>query len=137
MISLTQECRQAILDRGLFDKDGRVRPVSKFSSRYNNLRYAILTLCDVIESCEIKKVVYERYLPQLDRLTEEMKEVKKGLAKEMEDKDAQRIYWASKVGSYRVDAICDKSLDEDLKERIVEGLRELSERILNHNDESS
>ena len=137
MISLTTECHLAILDRGLFDKDDRERPVSKFSSRYNNLRYAILTLCDVIESCEIKKVVHEKYLPQLDRLTEEMKEVKKGLAKEMEDKDGQRIYWASKIGSYRADALCDKSLDEDLKERIVEGLKELSERILNHNEEST
>tara|TARA_Y100001934_G_C12114171_1_gene659965 strand:- start:210 stop:458 length:249 start_codon:yes stop_codon:yes gene_type:complete len=82
-------------------------------------------------------VVHEKYLPELDRLTKEMKEVKKGLAKEMQDKDGQRIYWASKIGSYCTDALCDKSLDEDLKERIVEGLRELSERVLNHNEESA
>lgn len=111
--------------------------MSKFSHRYNNLRYAILTLCDVIESCEIKKVVHEKYLPQLDRLTEEMKEVKKGLAQEMGDTHGQKIYWSSKIRAFSADAICDKSLDEDLKERIVEGLRELSEKVLNHNEESS
>ena len=111
--------------------------MSKLSLRYNNLRYAILTLCDVIESCEIKKVVEDKYLPQLDRLTEEMKEVKKGLADEMEDINGQRIYWASKIRAFSSQAFCDKSLDEDLKERIVEGLRELSERILNHNEKST
>ena len=108
--------------------------MSSVSSEYHNLRYAVLTLCDCIESCEIKKVVEEKYIPQLDILHAKLKEIKKELAKEMSDQNKQRERWAKKICKLSADAACDETISEELRERIIENLKELAEGVRTHED---
>ena len=108
--------------------------MSSVSSRYHNLKYAVLTLCDCIESCSVKKVVEERYLPQLEVLVEDLKKVKKELAKEMSDQKKQREEWSKKIKRLAADAACDETISEELQERIVEQLKELAEGVKAHED---
>lgn len=108
--------------------------MSDSSRRYNNLKYAIETLCNVIESCEIEKVVNERYLPQLEKLVDDIVEVKKELAKKMSDIDDQKTRWTMKIKKMRADAILDSTLSEDLKERILAELHRLEQKVATHGD---
>ena len=108
--------------------------MSQTSIKYNNLKYAIETLCDVIESCEIEKVVNERYLPQLEKLVDDIVEVKKELAKKMSDIDDQKIRWTRKIKQLQADAILDDTLSEDLKERILVELKRLEQKVATHGD---
>ena len=103
--------------------------MSDVSREYHNLRYAVLTLCDCIESCSVKKVVEERYLPRLDELHEKLKTVKMELAKEMSDQKKQRERWGDKIRRLKADAACDETLDEDIREKIILSLEELSDSI--------
>lgn len=106
----------------------------EISRKYHNLRYAVLTICDCIESCSVKKVVEEKYLPQLDVYVAKLKEIKKELAREMSDQNKQRERWASQIDKISADAACDETISEELRERIVERLKELSEGIKTHED---
>lgn len=98
------------------------------------MTYAVLTLCDCIESCTIEKVVTEKYLPQLDVLVAKLKEVKKELAKEMSDQNKQKERWAKQIRKLSADAACDETISEELKERIIGQLTELAEGIKTHED---
>ena len=104
------------------------------SRQYHNLKYAVLTLCDCIESCTIEKVVNEKYLPQLDILVARLKEVKKELAKEISDQNKQQERWAKQISKLSADAACDETISEELRERIVEQLKELAEGGRAHED---
>jgi len=106
----------------------------KISAKYHNLRYAVLTLCDCIESCTIEKVVSEKYLPQLDVIVDKLKEIKKELAKEMSDQNKQRERWAKQISKLSADAACDETISEELRERIIENLKELAEGVRTHED---
>ena len=108
--------------------------MSRVSRQYHNLKYAVLTLCDCIESCNVKKVVEERYLPQLDILVAKLNKVKKELAKEMSDQNKQKERWADRIRKISVDAACDETISEELRERIVAQLQELSDGIKTHED---
>jgi hypothetical protein len=108
--------------------------MSSVSSEYHNLRYAILTLCDCIESCEIKKVVEEKYIPKLDILHAKLKQVKKELAKEMSDQKKQRERWAKEIKGLIATARLDETLSDNLKERIVTELNSLAEMVKSHED---
>lgn len=103
--------------------------MSDISREYHNLKYAVLTLCDCIESCDVKKVVEEKYLPQLEKFHKKLKTVKKELAKEMSDQKKQQERWGDKIKKMRADAACDETLDEDLREKIILSLEELSGSI--------
>lgn len=104
------------------------------SRQYHNLKYAVLTICDCIESCSVKKVVEEKYLPLLDTYTEKLKEVKKELAKEMSNQDKQKERWANQIKNMSASAACDETISEELKERIIEKLNELAEGVITHED---
>jgi len=104
----------------------------EISAKYHNLRYAVLTICDCIESCSVKKVVEEKYLPLLDKYHKKLLEVKKELAKQMEEKDKQKGRWAKKVKCLSVEALLDETLSDELKERITLELEELAKRIEGH-----
>lgn len=108
--------------------------MSEVSKEYRRIRHALFTLCDIIESCQFKKIVTERYEPQLDALMLEFQEIKKKLAVEMADVSGQKEKWIKKVNSVAVDARLDESLSEDLKERIIEGIDELKQKIKSHKD---
>jgi predicted nucleic acid-binding Zn-ribbon protein len=104
------------------------------SSKYHNLKYAVLTICDCIESCTIEKVVKEKYLPQLEVLVSRLKEAKKELAKEMSNKKKQQERWAKQIGKLSSDAAIDETISEELRERITEKLKELAEGVRTHED---
>tara|TARA_S200000501_G_C20609724_1_gene649733 strand:+ start:193 stop:528 length:336 start_codon:yes stop_codon:yes gene_type:complete len=106
----------------------------EISRKYHNLRYAVLTICDCIESCSVKKVVEEKYLPQLDIYVAKLKEIKKELAREMSDQNKQSERWANQIKNMSANAACDETISEELKERIVEKLTELAEGIITHED---
>ena len=107
---------------------------SEISRRYHNLKYAVLTLCNCIESCDVKKVVDEVHLPRLDVLVEELNEVKKQLAIEMSDVNKQKDRWVKQIKKMSADAACDETISEELKERIVGQLTELAEGVKTHED---
>tara|TARA_Y100001938_G_scaffold146032_1_gene223997 strand:+ start:1940 stop:2269 length:330 start_codon:yes stop_codon:yes gene_type:complete len=104
------------------------------SADYHNLRYAILTLCDTIENCEFKKIVEERYLPVLDTLTEKMTELKGRMKEEKEDIEKQNKRWHTKIHSLVVDAKLDQQITEEMRERLISSLEDLSEKVLRHED---
>lgn len=106
----------------------------EISRKYHNIRYAVLTICDCIESCSVKKVVEEKYLPLLEDYHQQLKEIKKELAKEMSDQNKQQERWAKQIGKLSVDAACDETISEELRERIVEQLKELAEGVRTHED---
>ena len=108
--------------------------MSSVSSEYHNLRYAVLTLCDCIESCEIKNVVEEKYIPQLDILHAKLKEIKKELAKEMSDKKKQRERWAKEIRGLIAKASLDETISDNLRERIIAELNSLAEMVKSHED---
>jgi len=103
------------------------------SKRYHNLKYAIYTLCDVIESAnEEKGEVDKSLLDKLDLLTDEMKELKKEIQKEKKENHGDR--WKKKILSLRADAILDETISEDMQERIVSCLEEIAEMVCMHED---
>ena len=104
----------------------------EISAKYHNLKYAVLTICDCIESCSVKKVVEEKYIPQLEEYHNKLKEIKKELAKEMSTQDKQKGRWAKKVKCLSVEALLDETLSDELKERITLELEELAKRIEGH-----
>ena len=106
----------------------------EISAKYHNLRYAVLSICDCIESCSVKKVVEEKYLPMLDDYSNRLNEIKKELAKEMSDKKKQKDRWADKINKLSVDAACDETISDELRERIIEQLKELAEGVKRHED---
>tara|TARA_E500000331_G_scaffold324950_1_gene341687 strand:- start:579 stop:914 length:336 start_codon:yes stop_codon:yes gene_type:complete len=102
------------------------------SRQYHNLKYAVLTICDCIESCSVKKVVEEKYLPLLEDYHQQLKEIKKQLAKEMSDQNKQKDRWFKQIKKMAADASCDETISEELRERIVEQLTELAEGVKTH-----
>lgn len=106
----------------------------EISRKYHNLKYAVLTICDCIESCSVKKVVEEKYLPLLEEYHQKLKEIKKELAREMSDQKKQKERWAKQIKKLSVEASCDESISEELSERIVEQLKELAEGVITHED---
>ena len=106
----------------------------EISKKYHNLRYAVLTICDCIESCSVKKVVEEKYLPMLDDYHNRLIEIKKELAKEMSNQKKQKEGWADRIKKLSVDASCDETISEELKERIIEQLTDLAEGVRTHED---
>ncbi len=108
--------------------------MSSVSREYHNLRYAVLVLCDTIESCEFKKVVEERYMPQLDILNAKLTEIKKELAKEMSDQKKQRERWSKEIRGLIATAHLDETISDNLKERIVAELNALAEMVRTHED---
>lgn len=104
------------------------------SADYHNLRYAILTLCDTIENCQFKKMVEERYLPRLDVLTEKMRGLKKQMEEEKKDVEEQNKRWHKKIHSLVVDAKLDKQISEEMQERLISSLEDLSGKVLGHED---
>ncbi len=104
----------------------------EISAQYHNLKYAVLSICDCIESCSVKKVVEEKYLPMLDDYHNKLVEIKKELGKEMSDPDKQKGRWAKKVKCLSVEALLDETLSDELKERITLELEELANRIEGH-----
>jgi len=104
------------------------------SREYRKIKNAILTLCDIIESCKFEKTIKEQYEPELDMLMEKFDGVKKELAEALADVDGQRNRWIKKLNSVCVDARLDESISEDLRERIIEGIDELKEKIKSHKD---
>tara|TARA_Y100001934_G_scaffold2187_1_gene3371 strand:- start:746 stop:1081 length:336 start_codon:yes stop_codon:yes gene_type:complete len=106
----------------------------EISAKYHNLRYAVLSICDCIESCSVKKVVEEKYLPMLDDYNDRLTEIKKELAKEMSDKKKQKDRWADKINKLCADAACDETISDELRERIIEKLKELAEGVKGHED---
>mgnify|MGYP000255555083 CR=1 FL=1 len=103
-------------------------------SKYHNLKYAVLTICDCIESCTIEKVVKEKYLPQLEVLVSRLKEAKKELAKEMSDKKKQRERWAKEIRGLIAKASLDETISDNLRERIIAELNSLAEMVKSHED---
>ena len=108
--------------------------MSSVSREYHNLRYAVLVLCDTIESCEFKKVVEERYMPQLDILNAKLTEIKKELAKEMSDQKKQRERWSKEIRGLIATAPLEETISDNLKERIVAELNALAEMVRTHED---
>ena len=108
--------------------------MSDISRQYHNLRYAIESLCDVIESCKIKKVIEEKYEPQLSQLLIRMKKVKQQLKDEGATQEKQKKKWLKKIHGLECDAILDETLTDDLKERIISGLQELYNRVETHGE---
>jgi len=108
--------------------------MSSVSREYHNLRYAVLVLCDTIESCEFKKVVEERYMPQLDILHAKLKKVKQELAKEMSEKKKQRERWSKEIKSLIATAYLDETISDNLRERIIAELNSLAEMVRTHED---
>ena len=108
--------------------------MSSVSREYHNLKYALLVLCDTIESCEFKKVVKERYEPQLDILHAKLIKVKEEIAKEMSDKKKQRERWAKEIRGLIATAHLDETISDNLKERIVAELNALAEMVRTHED---
>ena len=108
--------------------------MSDSSRRYNNLKYAIDTLCKVIASCKVDRIIAERYMPQLDKLVDEIRDTKKEVAEEMANIDKQKLRWAMKLKKLEADARLDNTLSEDLRERILAELKELEQRIASHGD---
>ncbi len=106
----------------------------EISAKYHNLCYAVLTICDCIESCSVKKVVEEKYLPLLDEYQKKLVEVKKELAKEMSKKNEQKERWAKRIKKLSADAACDETISEELRERIIQQLKELAEGVRTHED---
>ena len=104
----------------------------EISAQYHNLKYAVLSICDCIESCSVKKVVEEKYLPMLDDYHNKLVEIKKELGKEMSDSDKQKGRWAKKVKCLSIEALLDETLSDELKERITLELEELARRIEGH-----
>ena len=104
----------------------------EISAKYHNLKYAVLSICDCIESCSVKKVVEEKYLPMLDDYNNRLTQIKKELGKHMSQEDKQKGRWAKKVKCLSVEAILDETLSDELKERITLELEELAKRIEGH-----
>lgn len=104
----------------------------EISAKYHNLKYAVLSICDCIESCSVKKVVEEKYLPMLEDYNNRLNEVKKELGKHMSQENKQKGRWAKKVKCLSVEALLDETLSEELKERIILELEELAGRIEGH-----
>ena len=108
--------------------------MSEISRQYHNLKYAIETLSEVIKSCKIEKVIEEKYKPQLERLIVDFKRVKKMLEDEKNNGGKHGDRWGKKVRQLSVDAILDESISDDLRERIIEGINELEQKISSHKD---
>tara|TARA_Y100001938_G_C8048876_1_gene410491 strand:- start:522 stop:851 length:330 start_codon:yes stop_codon:yes gene_type:complete len=108
--------------------------MSSVSREYHNLKYAVLTICDCIESCSVEKVVTEKYLPLLEEYHQKLKEIKKELAKEMSDQKKQKERWTKQIKKLSLEASCDETISEELRERIVEKLKELAEGVRTHED---
>ena len=106
----------------------------EISAKYHNLKYAVLTICDCIESCSVKKVVEEKYIPLLEEYHQKLIEIKKELGKEMSDQKKQKERWAERIRKLSVDAACDETISEELRERIIVQLKELAEGVRTHED---
>ena len=52
----------------------------------------------------------------------------------MSDQNKQQERWAKQIGKLSVDAACDETISEELRERIVEQLKELAEGVRTHED---
>ena len=104
----------------------------EISRQYHNLKYAVLSICDCIESCSVKKVVEEKYIPLLDDYHKRLLDIKKELGKQMSQKDKQQGRWAKKIKCLSVEALLDETLSDELKERITLELEELARRIEGH-----
>ena len=61
-----------------------------------------------------------------------MEEVKQKIDKERDDQSSQANKWVEKIRTLIVDATLDESLSEDLRERIIAALQDLSNRIYGH-----
>ncbi len=106
----------------------------EISAQYHNIRYAVLTICDCIESCSVKKVIDEKYIPLLEEYHQKLIEIKKELGKEMSDQNKQKERWSERIKKLSVDAACDETISEELRERIIEQLKELAEGVRTHED---
>jgi hypothetical protein len=106
----------------------------EISAKYHNLKYAVLTICDCIESCSVKKVVEEKYIPLLEEYHQKLIEIKKELGKEMSDQKKQKERWAERIRKLSGDAACDETISDELRERIIEQLKELAEGVRTHED---
>ena len=106
----------------------------EISAKYHNIRYAVLSICDCIESCSVPKVVQEKYLPLLDDYHKQLIEIKKELAKEMSDQKKQKDRWVDRIRKLSVDAACDETISDELRERIIEQLKQLVEGVRAHED---
>ena len=101
----------------------------EISRQYHNLLYATRTLADVIESNNKKgKIVEEKYGPQLAKLIKSFKEVLKMLEEEKSNQGKQGARWSRKIKALCCDAELDKTLSDELKERIISGLKDLADR---------
>ena len=52
----------------------------------------------------------------------------------MSNKNKQRERWADRIRKMSVDAACDETISEELRERIVAQLQELSDGVRTHED---
>lgn len=108
--------------------------MSELSRDYHNLRYALSTIAEAIELSKKKPTGGANYEKVLEELKNKMSEVEAEIKRQKKELKLQKKTWTRKVRSLIIDAIRDEVLCDDLRERIIEDLHDLEERINNHAD---
>ena len=106
--------------------------MSDLSRDYHNLCYALTTIAEAIKVSKEKPTGGANYEKVLKELKDKMSEVEGEIEKQKKELSTQKKEWTKKVRSLIIDAIRDAVLCDDLRERIIEDLHDLEERINNH-----
>mgnify|MGYP003667286531 CR=1 FL=1 len=104
----------------------------ELSRQYHSLIYAIKNTNTLVGGRSKNPELMVQYKATLKRLVETLEEVEKKIHGERNDQKKQASRWVEKIRAMIVDAILAESLSEDLKERVISSLQDLSNRIGGH-----